>query len=116
MPSSAITNHVDPQEYQNAVQAGELRVYAAGRGKFEANLTRIKLDQLWMQGARLSLPVVAHTAVVKDRRAILLQLDPDQAQILHSGIEYHPTRSSAARRDRNITTVRQRVTTGARCL
>ena len=90
MPSSSITNYVDPHEYQEAVHAADLRVYATGRGKFEANLTRIKLDRLWMQRAHLSLPAVTHSVVANDRRMIFLQFDPDQAPILHSGIEVPP--------------------------
>jgi AraC-like DNA-binding protein len=90
MPGSTITNYVDPHEYQKAVQSADLQVYATGRGKFEANLTRIKLDQLWLQRARLSLPAVTHSVVAKDRRMIFLQFDPDQAPILHSGIEVPP--------------------------
>jgi AraC-like DNA-binding protein len=90
MPSSAITHYVDPHEYQKAVQSADLEVYATGRGKFEASLTKVRLDHLWMQRAHLSLPAVTHSAVVKDRRMIFLQFDPDQAPILHSGIEVPP--------------------------
>ena len=90
MPSSAITKYVDPHEYQKAVHAADLQVYATGRGKFEASLTRIKLDRLWMQRARLSVPAVTHSVVANDRRMIFLQFDPDQAPIFHSGIEVPP--------------------------
>ena len=90
MPSSAVTKYADPHEYQKAVHSADLQVYATERGKFEANLTRIKLDHLWMQRARLSLPAVTHSVVAGDRRMIFLQFDPDQAPILHSGIEVPP--------------------------
>jgi AraC-like DNA-binding protein len=90
MPSSAITKYVDPHEYQKAVHSADLQVYPTGRGKFEANLTQIKLDHLWMQRARLSLPAVTHSVVAGDRRMIFLQFDPNQAPILHSGIEVPP--------------------------
>src|SRR5277367_6219236 len=83
-------NYVDPQEYQKAVHAADVQVYVTGRGEFEANLTRIKLDHLWMQRARFSLPSVTHSVVAKDRRMIFLQFDPHQAPILHSGIEVPP--------------------------
>jgi AraC-like DNA-binding protein len=91
MPSSAITNYLDPYEYQRTVRSVDLQVYVTERGKFEANLTRIKLDRLLMQRARLSLPTVTHSVVAKDRRMIFLQFDPDQAPILHSGIEVPPS-------------------------
>jgi AraC-like DNA-binding protein len=90
MASSSIADFVDPQQYQKALQAAYVQVYPTERGKFEANLTRIKLDHLWLQRGRLSLPTVTHSAVTKDRRLIFLQLDPDQAPIVHSGIEVQP--------------------------
>jgi AraC-like DNA-binding protein len=90
MPSSAVLNFADPYAYQKAVHAADLQVFVAARGTFEATLTRIKLDRLWMQRARFSLPAVTHSAVGKDRSMIFLQFDLDQAPILHSGIEVPP--------------------------
>jgi len=81
MPSSAVLNFADPYAYQKAVQAADLQVFVAERGTFEATLTRIKLDRLWMQRARFSLPAVTHSAVGKDRSMIFLQFDLDQAPI-----------------------------------
>lgn len=90
MPDSAVLNFTDPYEYRKSVQGAELQVYVAARGTFEARLTRIKLDHLWMQRAHLSLPTVTHSAVDKERRMIFLQFDPDQAPILHTGTEVSP--------------------------
>jgi AraC-like DNA-binding protein len=93
MPSSAIINYSDPDEYERAVQTETvgLRLNVMGRGMFEANATRIKLDHLRVQRARLSLPAITHSVLDKNRRVIFLQLDPDQAPILHSGIEVLPS-------------------------
>jgi AraC-like DNA-binding protein len=91
MPGSVITTYVDPHEYQKAVQSADLQVYATGRGRFEATLTRITLNRLRTQRASLSVPAVTHSAVAKDRRMIFLQFDPNHAPILHSGIEISPS-------------------------
>ena len=91
MPSSVIASYADPHEYQKAVQSADLQVYATGRGRFEATLTRITLNRLRTQRASLSVPAVTHSAVAKDRRMIFLQFDPNQAPILHSGIEISPS-------------------------
>jgi AraC-like DNA-binding protein len=91
MPGSVITTYVDPHEYQKAVQSADLQIYATGRGKFEATLTRITLNRLRTQRASLAVPAVTHSAVAKDRRIIFLQFDPNQAPILHSGIEIPPS-------------------------
>ena len=91
MPSSTVTDYSDPYEYQKTVQSVDVQVYLTGRGKFEANVTRIKLDRLRIERARLSLPSVTYSTVAKDRRMIFLQFDPDQAPILHCGIEVPPS-------------------------
>ena len=91
MPNSAVLNFNDPYEYQAAVHAANVRVVVTAPGKFEARLTRIKLDRLWMQRARLSLPAVTHSTVSKERSIIFLQFDPDQAPILHSGVDVLPS-------------------------
>jgi AraC-like DNA-binding protein len=91
MPSSFVANYADPHEYQKAVQSADLQVYATGRGRFDATLTRIKLNRLRTQRASLSLPTVTHSALAKDRRIIFLQFDPNQAPILHSGVEIPPS-------------------------
>lgn len=90
MLDSAVLNFTDPYEYRKSVQGSELQVFVAARGTFEAKLTRIQLDRLWMQRAHLSLPSVTHSAVSKKRSAIFLQFDPDQAPILHTGTEVSP--------------------------
>jgi AraC-like DNA-binding protein len=90
MPDSAVLNFTDPYEYRKSIHAADLRVYVAARGTFEAKLTRIKLDRLWMQRAHVSLPAVTHSAVGKDRSMIFLQFNPDQAPILHTGTEVSP--------------------------
>ncbi len=91
MPTSAVLKFDDPYDYRNAVQAADLQVTVTARGDFEATLTRIKLNRLWMQRARVSLPTVTHSAVSKDRTMIFLQFDPDQAPIVHSGVEVQPS-------------------------
>jgi len=90
MLESAVLRFADPHQYQEAVQAADVRVTVTAPGRFDATLTRIKLDRLWMQRARFSLPSVTHSAVSKDRSTIFLQFQPDQAPILHSGAEVTP--------------------------
>ncbi|HET7882248.1 MAG TPA: helix-turn-helix domain-containing protein [Acetobacteraceae bacterium] len=90
MPNSSVLNFADPYDYQRAVHAANLQVTVATGGTFEAELTRIKLDRLWMQRARLSLPAITHSAVSRERSMIFLQFDPEQPPILHSGHEVPP--------------------------
>lgn len=90
MPESAVLRFADPHQYQAAVQAADVQVTVTAPGQFDATLTRIKLDHLWMQRGRFSLPSVTHSATGKDRSMIFLQFQPDQAPIWHSGAEVAP--------------------------
>lgn len=90
MVESAVLRFADPHQYQEAVHAANVKVTVTAAGRFEADLTRIKLHRLWMQRARFSLPSVTHSTTSKDRSMIFLQFRPDQAPILHSGTEVSP--------------------------
>jgi AraC-like DNA-binding protein len=90
MPDSGVLKFVDPPEYQAAVHAADLQVTVTGAGVFDAQLTRIRMDHLWMQRARVSLPSITYSATGKDRSMVFLQFDAHQAPILHSGTEVLP--------------------------
>ena len=90
MPHSSVMNFVDPDQFQRAVQPADARIVITGRGRFDAKLTLIKFDSLWMQHGHFSLPAVVHSRIPADRRMFFLQFDPDQAPILHSGTEVAP--------------------------
>ena len=92
MPSSCVMNFVDPDQFQKAVQKpAEVHLVVTGRGRFDASLRHIKLDDgLWMHQSQFSLPAVMHSKMAANRRGFFLQLDADQAPILHSGTEVAP--------------------------
>ena len=91
MPSSSVMNFVDPDQLQKAVRPAELHLVATGRGRFDASLRQIKLDDgLWMQHGQFSLPAVVHSKISANRRTFFLQFDADQAPILHSGTDVAP--------------------------
>jgi AraC-like DNA-binding protein len=87
----SVRNFSDPDEYRKALHPAELQLVVTGRGRFEAELTQIKLGSLWMQRGHFSLPAVAHSRIPKDRRMFFLQFDSHQMPILHSGIEVAPS-------------------------
>jgi AraC-like DNA-binding protein len=90
MLSSAVLTFADPYDYQRSVRAADLKVIVAARGKFQATLTRIDLNRLWMQRSRLSLPTVTHSTVHKDRNPIFFLAEAEQIPITHSGIRISP--------------------------
>jgi AraC-like DNA-binding protein len=90
VPRSAVLNFADPEQFQQAVQPADIDVVVTGGGTFDANLTMVKLNSLWMQHGHFSLPAVVHSKIPAGRRMFFLQFDPDQAPILHSGTEVAP--------------------------
>jgi AraC-like DNA-binding protein len=91
MPDSAVRSFVDPYEYQTSIRASDTKVFVTAPGKYQANLTRIDLHQLWMQRSWVSLPTVAHSALQKDRRVVFFLADDHQTPLHHSGRELFPS-------------------------
>src|SRR4051812_3950290 len=91
MPASVVMNFSDPQEYEAAVRATNMRLVVSAPGTFTAKLTWVDLGQVWAQRAEISLPTITYSALTKGRTMIFLQFDPDQAPILNSGVEARPS-------------------------
>ncbi len=70
MPSSAVRDFADPDEYTAAIRATDARLTAVGGGAFAAKLIRIDLHTLWMQRFEERLPHVAHAANMRGRAII----------------------------------------------
>jgi AraC-like DNA-binding protein len=76
LPSSAVQNFSDPDEYATSIRATQYELTVTGRGKFAANLVRIDLHDLWMQRFSSNLPWVAHAANMGGRAVFIFQSDP----------------------------------------
>jgi AraC-like DNA-binding protein len=107
MPGSAVMNFTDPQEYEAAVRATNIRLVVSAPGTFRAKLTWVDLGRVWAQRAEVSLPTVTYSALTKGRTMIFLQFDPGQAPILNSGVEARPSEivSYAANSEHHYRTV-----------
>ena len=91
----------------------EMHLVVTGRGRFDASLRHIKLDDgLWMQHGQFSLPAVLHSKMSPNRRTFFLQFDADQAPILHSGTDVAPNEIISTRSNLNIATPQPRVMLG----
>ena len=92
MPHSSVMNFVDPDQFQRAVQPADARIVITGRGRFDAKLTLIKFDSLWMQHGHFSLPAVVHSRIpwqTEGCSSFSSTLIGD-SPILHSGTEVAP--------------------------
>jgi hypothetical protein len=70
MSSGAFFTFTDPEQYQTAIRAGQIQIFPTTRGDFQAELTHVTLDRLWMQRGHVSLPQIRLGAVNPDRAAI----------------------------------------------
>src|SRR5262245_55974095 len=90
MPSSAVRNFSDPDDYAGAIRQGTVELTITERGRFDAHLVRIDLHRLWMQRFSESLPRIAHAAGWGGRAIIGFQTQPGSS-LLWSGVEVQAT-------------------------
>src|ERR1700747_2299231 len=70
MPSSAVRAFTDPDDYAAYISASKAEVTVTARGQFAAELTGIRLHQLWMQKFSENLPRILHSAVAPGRSIV----------------------------------------------
>ena len=87
MPSSAVRNFSDPDDYASAIRAGTVRITITGRGSFSGKLTRIDLNRLWMQRFSDSLPRVADASSLLGGRAYFTFLLRPGPSLFQAGLE-----------------------------
>jgi AraC-like DNA-binding protein len=86
MPSSAVQTFTDPDEYAAAIRASTAEVTLTGGGQFAAQLTGIRLHQLWTQRFSENLPRTLHSAIATGRAIVSFRTQPGPG-LLWSGTE-----------------------------
>jgi AraC-like DNA-binding protein len=89
MPSSAVRNFTDPDDYAASIRNTTMEMTITGRGQFAARLIRINLHRLWMQRFSDNLPRIAHAADV-GRASITFRTKPGPSLLL-GGAEMQQT-------------------------
>ncbi len=90
MPSSAVRNFSDPDDYVAAIRQGSVEATVTSRGDFAAKLTRIDLHGLWMQRLSENLPRIYRVDGWGGRAIILFRTETGPS-LLHSGLELQPS-------------------------
>lgn len=75
----------DPDDYQSRIRASRAEILTSGTGRFEAGLTCIDFDRLWMQCGHDSLPRIARTALDERRAAVFFLARPQPHATLFNG-------------------------------
>ena len=109
MPSSTVRTFTDPDEYAAAIRGGTIELTIARRGDFNAKLTGINFERLWMQRFSDDLPRIAQvTNATAGRTYITFRTRPgpsllwDGLEVLQSAIlqfganEYYQRSSGSA--------------------
>jgi AraC-like DNA-binding protein len=90
MASSSVATFTDPHPYETAFQDAQVEILPTTKGDFRAELTRIRLDRLWLQRGRESLPRVLLGTVTAGRAAFDFLTDADQPSLRHCGMDTQP--------------------------
>jgi len=85
MPTATTKHYSDPQEYGSSIRASRITVLVKDRGPFNARLTKIDLDRLWMQQGITSSSVVERSVTTPSRTVIFFLSDLNQAPVYHTG-------------------------------
>jgi AraC-like DNA-binding protein len=90
MPSSAVRNFTDPDDYAAAIRQGRAELTVTGRGHFAAQLIRIDLHCLWMQRFSENVARIKHTNGLGGRAVIAFPTQPGPSQSW-SGVDLEST-------------------------
>ena len=75
MPDSAVLTFTDPDAFYAAVRNAQVDGVVTARGNFQAELTRIDLNRVWMLRGEESLARI-HSVAIGNRVAILFPTGP----------------------------------------
>ena len=77
----------DPLSFQAAIRTADLELLPTARGQFRAELTKVCMDQLWMQRFYQNLPLIAAGAMKPGRRVFTFFTSAEPATMRHCGME-----------------------------
>jgi AraC-like DNA-binding protein len=90
VPWSRVLSFDDPFPLQSTIQAADVQLFPTAKGSFDAALTQIGMNQLWMQRFYVSLPQVHVIAVKPGRKVISFFTSSNSAPLQHCGMEVVP--------------------------
>jgi AraC-like DNA-binding protein len=77
----------DPLSFQAAISTADLKLLPTARGQFRAELTKVCLDQLWMQRFYQNLPLINAGAMKPGRRVFTFFTSAEPAAMRHCGMD-----------------------------
>ena len=89
MPWSRILSFTDPVAVQSAVQGAQVEIIPTRRGRFQIDMTQIRIDAVWMQRFNVTLPQIGTVLTAPDRKVIGFLLE-SSSSLQHCGMEVAP--------------------------
>jgi hypothetical protein len=77
----------DPLSFQAAISTADLQLLPTARGPFRAELTKISMDQLWVQRFYQNLPLINAGAMKPGRRVFTFFTSAEPAAMRHCGMD-----------------------------
>jgi AraC-like DNA-binding protein len=90
MPLSKNLTFADPFLCQLAIQGSDTELLPTAKGDFEAEITQVRMNRLWMQRFHVNLPHVSSVRMLPGRLAIGFLTDEHQPAMRHCGMEVSP--------------------------
>jgi AraC-like DNA-binding protein len=77
----------DPLSFQAAISTADLELLPTARGQFRAELTKVCIDQLWLQRFYQNLPLINTGAMKPGRRVFTFFTSAEPARMRHCGMD-----------------------------
>ena len=90
MPWARVLAFSDPLACQAAVQAADVEILPIAKGDFQAEITQVGMNTIWMQRFVLALPQITTIACNPDRRSLCFLTEPDAPPLQYCGLEVLP--------------------------
>ncbi len=88
--SSRILSLTDPSAFATIYPSADVEVLSAAKGKFLAELTQVRINQLWVHGIHISQPVINTVAVDPRRRSFGFLTESNSSSLVNCSTEVHP--------------------------
>jgi AraC-like DNA-binding protein len=90
MPWSKNLTFADPFPCQVAIQGSDIELLPTSKGDFDAEITQVRMNRLWMQRFRVNLPHLSTVRMMSGRVALGFLTDEHQPAMQHCGTEVSP--------------------------
>src|SRR5271156_6704999 len=86
MALSTALSFTDPLPYQAAISPADLECLPTKRGQFRAEMTKVRMDRLWIDRFYRNLPTVIAGAMKPGRRVFTFFTSAEPAAMRHCGM------------------------------